>query len=178
MARHGQQKGVQRGQVKGCEVRPLPPLAKPSFWYAFAHAFVSELGRCNGTHSVPVRRISLECNVSCQCRHEMADRSELRERAEAPEQLTAAAGRKRPTVADEVKMHSYTKRGCVPNGLCADWLCASRCCSAMYKKNIGTRWMPPVALGWGHIQQTAAGGQWKWIHGAGRRSRPTSRPTE
>ena len=34
-----QWKGVQQGQVKGCEVRPLPPLAKPSFWYAFAHAW-------------------------------------------------------------------------------------------------------------------------------------------
>ena len=34
-----QRKGVQQGQVKGCEVRPLPPLAKPSFWYAFAHAW-------------------------------------------------------------------------------------------------------------------------------------------
>ena len=51
----------------------------------------------------------------------MADRSELCERAEALEQLTAAAGRKRPTVADEVKMHSYTKRGCVPDTrLCAE----------------------------------------------------------
>ena len=88
MARHGQRmgvlqqrKGVQQGQVKGCEVRPLPPLAKPSFWYAFAHAFVSELGRCNGMDLVPVGCISLECNVSCQCRHEMADRSELCEEA-------------------------------------------------------------------------------------------------
>ena len=45
----------------------------------------------------------------------MTRQAELCERAEAMEQLTAAAGRKRPTVADEVKMHSYTKKGCVPS---------------------------------------------------------------
>ena len=61
----------------------------------------SELGRCNGTHSVPVRRISLECNVSCQCRHEMADRSELCEGAEALEQQLQLLGTERLTVADE-----------------------------------------------------------------------------
>ena len=99
-----QRKGVQQGQVKGCEVRPLPPLAKPSFWYAFAHAFVSELGRCNGTHSVPVRRISLECNVSCQCRHEIRRlRSIIKamRRAEALEQQLQLLGTERLTVADE-----------------------------------------------------------------------------
>ena len=94
-----QRKGVQQGQVKGCEVRPLPPLAKPSFWYAFAHAFVSELGRCNGTHSVPVRRISLECNVSCQCRHENG--AKAMRRAEALEQQLQLLGTERLTVADE-----------------------------------------------------------------------------
>ena len=88
-----QRKGVQQGQVKGCEVRPLPPLAKPSFWYAFAHAFVSELGRCNGTHSVPVRRISLECNVPCQCRHDVRS-IELCEGAEALEQQLRLLGTK------------------------------------------------------------------------------------
>ena len=40
---------------------PMPG-RRASFW----------LGRCIGTHPVPVRRISLECNVPCQCRHEMA----------------------------------------------------------------------------------------------------------
>ena len=75
-----QWKGVQQGQVKGCEVKPLPPLAKPCFCYAFAHAYFW-LGRCNGMDLVPVGCISLECNVSCQCRHEMADRSELCEEA-------------------------------------------------------------------------------------------------
>ena len=63
-----QWKGVQQGQVKGCEVKPLPPLAKPSFRYALpmpGRRASFWLGRCNGMDPVPVGCISLECNVSC-----------------------------------------------------------------------------------------------------------------
>ena len=62
---------------------------------------MSELGCCNGMDLVPVGCISLECNVSCQCRHEMADRSELCEGAEALEQQLQLLGTERLTVADE-----------------------------------------------------------------------------
>ena len=98
--------------------------------------------------------------------------------------------------ADEIRMHSCTKRGCVPKKLCADELCANELCaneavcrksdSAMYKKKhrdsvdaaCGSRVGPFSKLqleanGNGSTEQADGVGQ-----RAGRRSRPTGRPTE
>ena len=63
-----QRKGVQQGQVKGCEVRPFFPIGKAVLLLCFcpclADGLHSELGRCNGMDPVPVG-MYLHLNVMC-----------------------------------------------------------------------------------------------------------------
>ena len=98
--------------------------------------------------------------------------------------------------ADEIRMHSCTKRGCVPKKLCANELCANGLCaneavcrksdSAMYKKKhrdsvdaaCGSRVGP-----FSKLQLEANGnGSTEQADGVGRRadgrSRRMGRPTE